>query len=136
MMSSAAGPRAVVAGHAGFAAGIVSAVARISGRSDQFKAVSNEGLDARGVEEAIRAALKEHGASVVFTDLPAGSCTMGARRIARLDSSISIVTGATVAMLLDFALGGGATEADLRRAADKGREAVIVYPSSGGNGAS
>lgn len=108
---------------------------RISGKNDVFRAVSNEGLDARGVEEAIAAALKAHAATVVFTDLPAGSCTMAARRIARLDSSISIVTGATVAMLLDFALGTGASEADLRRAAECGREAIVVYPSSGGTGA-
>jgi hypothetical protein len=59
---------------------------------------------------------------------------MAARRIARLNSSISIVTGATVAMLLDFALGTGATEADLRRAGDRGKEAIAVYPASGGAG--
>ena len=79
-------------------------------------------------------ALKQHGASVIFTDLPAGSCTLAARRIARLDSSISIVTGATVAMVLDFALGAGAAEPDLRRAAESGRAAIVVYPASGGAG--
>jgi len=133
-MSSQAGPRAVVAGHGTFAAALMSAVARISGKAEVFVAVSNEGLDARGVEEAIGKALKQHGASVIFTDLPAGSCTMAARRIARLDSSISIVTGATVAMVLDFALGAGASEPDLRRAAESGRSAIVVYPASGGTG--
>ena len=128
------GPRAVVAGHGAFAAGMTSSVDRISGKAGVFRAVSNEGLDARGVEEAIVKALKEHGARVVFTDLPAGSCTMAARRVARLDSTISIVTGATVAMLLDFALGAGSTDADLRRAAERGREAIVVFPSSGDAG--
>lgn len=131
----ALGPRAVVAGHGTFATGVTSSVERICGRSDVFRSISNEGLDARGVEEAISAALKEHSATVIFTDLPAGSCTMAARRIARLDSSVSIVTGATVAMLLDFAMGTGASETDLRRAAERGREAIVVYPSSGGTGA-
>ena len=134
-MSSQPEPRAVVAGHAEFATGVMSAVNRISGKAEVFRAVSNEGLDARGVEEAITAALKAHGASVIFTDLPAGSCTMAARRIARLNSSVAIVTGATVAMLLDFALGEGASEADLRRACERGRESIIVYPASGGAGA-
>ena len=134
-MSSTGGPRAIVAGHAGFAAGVISSVARISGRGDVFRAVSNENLDARGVEEAISAALKEHRTTVIFTDLPAGSCTMAARRIARLNSSVSIVTGTTVAMLLDFALGSGSTDSDLHRAAERGREAIVVYPSSGGAGA-
>lgn len=135
MSSPPPGPRAVVAGHAGFAAGIVSAVVRISGKSDVFAAVTNEGLDARGVEETIRAALKTIGATAIFTDLPAGSCTMAARRIARLDSSISIVTGANVAALLDFAMGATATDADLKRSAERGRESVVAYTASGGTGA-
>lgn len=133
--SPLAGPRAVVAGHAGFAAGIVSAVARISGKGDVFGAVSNEGLDARGVEEVVRSALKTIGATVIFTDLPAGSCTMAARRIARLDSAISIVTGANVAMLLDFAMGASSSQVDLHRSGERGREAIVVYPASGGTGA-
>jgi PTS system N-acetylgalactosamine-specific IIA component len=128
-------PRAVVAGHAGFAAGIVSAVTKIAGRPDVFVAVSNEGLDLSGVENAIRAALKAHGAKVIFTDLPAGSCTMAARRVARLDSSIAIVTGVSVATLLDFALGDGVTELDLQRAAARGRESVTVVLPAGGPGA-
>ena len=45
-MSEAAVPRAVVAGHAGFAAGMVSAVDRIAGRGAALLAVSNDGLDA------------------------------------------------------------------------------------------
>ena len=132
--SSRPATRAVVAGHAGFPAGVVSAAVRIAGRGDVFVAVSNEGLDLRGLEEAIRAALKAHGATVVFTDLPAGSCTMAARRVARLDSAISIVTGATVAMLIDFALVGGVSEDDLERAAARGRESIAVYPAPGGSG--
>ncbi len=134
-MADASGPRAVVAGHAGFASGIVSAVGKIVGRPEVFVAVSNEGLDLRGVEQAIRGALDAHGARVIFTDLPAGSCTMAARRLARLDPSIAIVTGVTVATLLDFALGDGVSEPDLRRAAARGRESITVVPPSGGHGA-
>jgi len=56
--SSAPGgePRAVVAGHGTFADGVISAVARISGRGDAFRAFTNEGLSGPGVEEALRAA--------------------------------------------------------------------------------
>mgnify|MGYP003332032572 CR=1 FL=1 len=87
-MSEAAVPRAVVAGHAGFAAGMVSAVDRIAGRGAALLAVSNDGLDAAAVEAAVRDALRSHGARVVFTDLPAGSCTMAAdRKSTRLNSS-------------------------------------------------
>lgn len=125
------GPRAVVAGHAGFAVGLVDAVGRVSGKAALFRAVSNEGLDAAGVEAAIRQALTDHGARVVFTDLPAGSCTMAARKISRTDATVAVVTGASVGMLLDFAFGGGDSADDLHRAADRAREAIVVFPARG-----
>ena len=130
-MSEAAVPRAVVAGHAGFAAGMVSAVDRIAGLGAALLAVSNDGLDAAAVEAAVRDALRSHGARVVFTDLPAGSCTMAARRIAREDPSVAVVTGVSVATLLDFVMGAGDAEDDLRRAATRGGEAVRVFPAGG-----
>lgn len=128
---SEAAPRAVVAGHAGFAAGMVSAVDRIAGRGEALRPVSNDGLDAAAVEAAVRDALRAHGAHVVFTDLPAGSCTIAARRIAREDPSVAVVTGVSVATLLDFVMGPGDTEDDLRRAAARGGEAVRVFPAGG-----
>jgi PTS system N-acetylgalactosamine-specific IIA component len=131
MTTSSTGPRAVVAGHAGFAAGLVDAVARVSGKSDLFRAVNNEGLDAPGVEAVIRHALADHGARVVFTDLPAGSCTMAARKIARSDPTIAVVTGASVGMLLDFAFGDSDTVEDLQRSAARARDAIIVFPPTG-----
>lgn len=129
--ASAHAPRAVVAGHGTFADGVISAVACICGRGDAFLAVTNEGCTGPGVEDAIRTALAAHGATVVFTDLPAGSCTMAARRIARTDPLVAVVTGATVAMLLEFALGSGEAAADLERAAGRGREAITVHPPTG-----
>jgi len=125
----------VVAAHGTVAAALVDAVGRIAGRAAAFRAVSNEGLDAAALEAVLRHALAEHGAHVVFTDLPAGSCTMAARRIARSDPNIAVVTGASVGMLLDFALGTAAGRADLDRATVRGREAMIVFPPSGGPGA-
>lgn len=125
------GPRAVVAGHAHVASALIDAVGRISGKADAFRAVSNDGLDAAGVEAAIRQALSAQQARVVFTDLPAGSCTMAARRVARTEPGLAIVTGASVGMLLDFVLGGGDSVADLQRAASRARDAMVVVPPSG-----
>ena len=128
------GPRAVVAGHADFAAALVAAVHRITGLGGAFCAVSNEGLGAPEVELAIRAALTEHGATVVFTDLPAGSCTMAARKLMRTDPAISVVTGASVGLLLDFAMGADVTAESLQRAVSRGREAMMVFPAAGAAG--
>ncbi|SRR5581483_6323990 len=120
-------PRGVVAGHAGFAAAMLEVVSRITGRADVLRAVSTEGLDPRGIERAIRDAVTAHGARVVFTDLPAGSCTIAARRLARELPGLAVVTGASVPMLLDFVLGDGDGEAALHRAAERAHEAIHVH---------
>ncbi|MFI5310589.1 MAG: PTS sugar transporter subunit IIA [Gemmatimonadales bacterium] len=128
MTSSEAGagaPRAVVAGHGDFAAGIISAVDQISGRGSVFRAVSNSGLDPAALLEVLGNAVAGHGARAIFTDLPAGSCTIAARRCARERPGLAVVTGANLAMLLDFALKGG-DGASAARAAERGREAIIV----------
>lgn len=129
MTSSGATPRAVVAGHGGFAAGLVSAVEKVTGMGGAFVPVSNEGLETAGLERTLRDALDRHAIFVVFTDLPAGSCTLAARRLAHADPRVAVVTGATLPMLLDFALSKGGGTAALERAAEKGRAAIAVTPA-------
>jgi PTS system N-acetylgalactosamine-specific IIA component len=115
--------RAVVAGHGDAAAGLVSAAEAIAGVGAAFLALSNRGLGADGIAAALRDALDATGATVVFTDLPAGSCTMAARRLQRERPTLAVVTGANLPMLLAFALDGDASPAV---AAARGREAIVV----------
>ncbi|MFP5355555.1 MAG: PTS sugar transporter subunit IIA [Gemmatimonadota bacterium] len=129
-------PRAVVAGHGEFAAGMVSAVVQITGRDDVFLAISNRGLSAQDVERRMREVTA--GVSVIFTDLPAGSCTMAARRLQREQPQLQVVTGVNLAALLDFVFseaGDAATAA--AAAAEKGRRALTVAAGGplGGGGA-
>ncbi|MEX2182267.1 MAG: hypothetical protein WD771_09515 [Gemmatimonadaceae bacterium] len=119
--------RALVMGHGEFAAGMISAVEQIAGRGDAFVTLGNSGLSPGGIESRLREALAASGARVIFTDLPAGSCTMAARRIAKAEGDITVVTGATLPTLLAFALG-----ADAREAAERGREALLVVEGGGG----
>lgn len=118
-------PRAVVAGHGDFAAGVISAVQQIVGSGNVFCGVNNAALDAVGLEHAIANAVSDSHATVVFTDLPGGSCTIAARRVARASPGLAVVTGANLAMLLDFALNGTAAAA-AEHAAEKGRAAIVV----------
>ena len=136
-MSSAGSRRAIVAGHGDFAAGIVSAVVQITGRDDVFIPITNRGLSAQDVERVIREqvgapAEGEGGSavSVVFTDLPAGSCTMAARRLQRDRPGLAVVTGVNLAALLEFVF----TESDdpaaaAAEAVEKGRKALAVAGS-------
>jgi N-acetylgalactosamine PTS system EIIA component len=123
-MSSAA--RAIVAGHGTFAEGVLSAVSQIGGRSDLFVALSNAGLGAAEIVEVLRAQLDETGAKVIFTDLPAGSWTIAARRLLRERSDLVLVTGTNLATLLDFSFHEGVAAEAARHAAEKGRAALVA----------
>lgn len=135
MTSSDPAPRAVVAGHGDFARGLVTAVQQISGRGELFETVSNAALGAEALAEAIAAAATANAAGVVFTDLPGGSCTLAARRVARGHPQLAVVTGTNLAMLLEFALHGDASPAALGRVVDKGRLAMQALPRAEAGGA-
>jgi PTS system N-acetylgalactosamine-specific IIA component len=126
--SNVAPPRALIAGHGSFAAGMISAVEQITGLTGVFVPVTNAGLSPGGIEQALRDAIAQHDVRVVFTDLPAGSCTMASRRLTRDGTVVTIVTGVTLPTLLAFALG-----APPREALERGRDAMLVV--EGGSGA-
>ncbi len=63
-------PRAIVAGHGDFAAGLVSAVEVITGRGEVFHAVAVPELSAADIEVLLRETMEQTGARVLFTDLP------------------------------------------------------------------
>ena len=89
------GPRAIVAGHGDFAAGLVTAVEQITGRGWQFVPVAVHQLSVQDIEELIRQRMVDAAVHVIFTDLAAGSCTMAARHAAeRGRASISVHGGA------------------------------------------
>jgi PTS system N-acetylgalactosamine-specific IIA component len=123
-------PRAVVAGHGSFAAGLTSAVEQISGKGDALIAVSNSGLSTADIEVAIARAVDENGSGVVFTDLPAGSCTMAARRLQRARPGLVLVTGVNLATALEFVFRpAGESPLDAATAAaEKGRATLVVHP--------
>lgn len=120
--------RALVAGHAEFAAGLVSAVEMITGRGNALVPIQVAGLCGDDIQALLLASLKESGARVIFTDLQAGSCTMAARRVLREVDGVVLVAGVNLPMLLDFVLsttddaGIAATAA-----AERGRTAVSVH---------
>jgi PTS system N-acetylgalactosamine-specific IIA component len=124
----AAAPRAIVAGHGEFAAGLVTAVEQITGRGAQFVPVAVHGLSVQDIEELIRQRMIDAGVSVIFTDLAAGSCTMAARRILRGMSDAVLIAGANLPMLLDFVFAEGRSAPEAaRHAAERGRSSISVH---------
>lgn len=118
--------RAVLAGHGDVAQGLCSAVEAITGRGGVFAPLSNAGLSGETLLAALRTALDADGVQVIFTDLPAGSATLAARRLQRERPELAVVAGANLATLLEFAMRDDATPAE---AAEKGRAAIVVWPA-------
>ena len=95
-------PVAIVAAHGDLAFGFVSAVEQITGRGELFLPMSNAGMGAADIERAILALVDTRQIRVIFTDLPAGSCTIAARRVVAARPHVVLVTGASLPLLLDF----------------------------------
>ena len=95
-------PVAIVAAHGDLAFGFVSAVEQITGRGELFLPMSNAGMGAADIERAILALVDTRQIRVIFTDLPAGSCTIAARRVVAARPQVVLVTGASLPLLLDF----------------------------------
>ncbi len=119
--------RALVAGHADFAAGLVSAVEMICGRGAVLVPIQVRGLCGADIEELLRSTLVNSGARVIFTDLQAGSCTMAARRVQRAMEGVVLVAGANLPMLLDFVFSSEDPAKAASSAAEKGRASVSVF---------
>lgn len=120
--------RAIVAGHGTFAVGLISAVHQITGLGEIFVPVTNTGLCADDIQLALDTALDETGARVIFTDLPAGSCTMAVRRLLRGRTGVVLVTGSNVPMLLDFAMQDNVDPIEAVQATvERARTAIMVF---------
>ncbi len=120
--------RAIVAGHGSFASGIISAVEQITGKGASFLAMSNTGLCLDDIQHTIARALDDSGAHVIFTDLPAGSCTMAVRRMIRARPGVLLVTGINLSTLLDFAMQESIEPVVAVNAAlERGRASMAIY---------
>ena len=125
---------AIVAGHGEFAQALISAVLQITGRADVFVPMTNLGMSAEDIERTMRQLVDERDVRVIFTDLPAGSCTIAARRLLRDRAGVVLVTGANLPALLDYLFHEDLAPQDAaRRAADKAKGAVTIVGAPRGN---
>ncbi|MDB4907572.1 MAG: system fructose subfamily component [Gemmatimonadetes bacterium] len=125
-------PRAIVAGHAQFAHGLVSAVQQITGRGAVFHPVSVVDLSGPDIEALLRDTMLRMDIRVIFTDLQAGSCTMAARRLLRGMDDAVLICGVNLPTLLDFVFATGVPDSQAaQHALERGRAAMNVTTSSG-----
>src|SRR5688572_28412212 len=92
--------RGIVVGHGAMAAGLVDAVKRIAGvTEDVLVAVSNEGKGPDALKPELTR-IASQGRVVVFTDMHAGSCAVAARVACRAEGERAVVCGVNLPMLL------------------------------------
>jgi mannose/fructose-specific phosphotransferase system component IIA len=89
----------VVVSHAMLAKAFVDAVAEITGQAEALVPVSNEGCSRAILGDRLQHAVGSTP-SVVFVDLPGGSCLQAA--IFYLRTHVAVVAGVNLAMLVDF----------------------------------
>jgi PTS system N-acetylgalactosamine-specific IIA component len=127
-MSNAAQPRAIVIGHGDFAAGMLTAVDKITGQGSVLLALSVQDRSLAQIEAWLRENLGSTGAQVVFTDLQAGSATMAARKALRDMPGVVLVVGTNLPMLLDFVLSTNPAAGEAaKHAAERGKGSIIVH---------
>lgn len=116
----------VVVCHGDVARSLIAAAEEISGVRGVLIPVSNSGCDRAELEKRIVAAVADRP-SVVFVDMPSGSCLFAAmRRVASMPGT-AIVTGVNLAMLLDFLFHRDITAAEAAaRAVDTATRAIGV----------
>lgn len=132
-MSSDGLIRGIVLGHGAMAAGLVDAVARISGISDDtLIAVTNDGKSPEALKQELDAIL-DRGPTVVFADLPSGSCALTARVCCRDHPEEAVVFGVNLPMLLDFVFHRDMELKELvPRLLRKGRDSLTSVPDFDG----
>jgi mannose/fructose-specific phosphotransferase system component IIA len=118
--------RGVVAGHGEVATGLVRAVEEISGVHGALVPVSNTDCDRGALERRIAEAMGS-GPGVVFVDMPSGSCLFAALHDLRGWTSVRVVTGVNLAMLLDFVFHRELdVDAAVARAVETGARSIVV----------
>lgn len=116
----------VVLTHGRLAEALVEAAEEITGCSGALRALSNRGIGpadlSRQVEEAVG-----DGPAVVFVDLASGSCGFAANMAMRTCSSVAVVTGVSLPMLIEFLFHRELNLSQLAdRLVDKGRANITT----------
>ena len=116
----------VVVCHGDLAAALVGAVAHIAGAPEALVAVTNAECDREALRQRIASAVGD-APTIIFTDLPNGSCVMAALSELRHGHDARIVTGVNLAMLLDFVFHrDGDLDTTAARLATVGATAITV----------
>ncbi|MGH7525196.1 MAG: PTS sugar transporter subunit IIA [Gemmatimonadales bacterium] len=116
----------VVVCHGELAGALVEAAETICGVTGALVPVTNSGCDRGSLEQRVFDAVNGRP-TVVFVDLASGSCLFAVLNRLRSASSVKVVTGVNLAMLVDFVFHRSLSpEEAASRAAEAGGRAIRV----------
>lgn len=96
--------RGIIIGHGDFAHSIVNTAEKIVGEQHAVEVISNVGCTGADLQEKIKATLNSNKEeeTIVFVDLPGGSCTISCFNLLKDDPNINIICGLNLPMLIEF----------------------------------
>ncbi len=129
-MSERSPARGILLAHGAMAEGIVDAVRQITGAGPEaLVPLSNRGLSPDTLAQRVRDLVGE-SPTILFTDLPSGSCGFAARLLARELPDLVVISGVNLPVLLEFVMLRELPLAELvPKLLARGRAAIGCAPS-------
>ncbi len=96
--------RGIIIGHGTFAEAMVATAEKIVGEQPDIEVISNEGFSCETLSKQIAQVLheKKEEDTVIFLDLPGGSCTISCYSVLKDHRDLNIISGVNLPMLLEF----------------------------------
>ncbi len=95
--------RGIIIGHGEFAEVMIATAEKIVGKQADMTVISNEGLSCEKLSKHIAQLLgKRTTDTIVFLDLPGGSCTISCYTIMKDHQDLNVISGVNLPMLLEF----------------------------------
>lgn len=96
--------RGIIIGHGGFAEAMLNTAEQIVGKQVDVEVISNKGLSCDSITDKIKniVAKGDIKETIVFLDLPGGSCTMSCYSLLKERGDLLIIGGVNLPMLIEF----------------------------------
>lgn len=96
--------RGVIIGHGDFAESMLKTAEGIVGKQELVEVVSNTGLSCTLIDEKLKSIIGQStkNETLVFVDLPGGSCTISCYNVLKEHKDLNIICGINLPILMEF----------------------------------
>jgi len=96
--------RGIILGHGNFAKSLFETAERIVGNQPFVDTLSNEGLSSDTLCERLKVIIEKNKEyeSIIFVDLPGGSCTISCAKLMKDNPTLKIICGINLPILIEF----------------------------------